>query len=198
MLWLFQQYHFQLYPTCILNLCLLESRIEECMLNNTNLVLMSPSLCTHSIMRDGCSSELKYNFLCSQTCHEVFSFAKIFLKFDLFAIDLTTKHYILSSPAKKPKVEKCSKKIQLILIALCCYHKCTWPSFVGREFLTENGFNEIDFHRMTQMCSWAVCGHHRLSSENGDYKNVSPTQRSYSTSVYDFLHICKAFVKSGM
>lgn len=68
-------------------------------------------------------------------------------------------------PHKKPKTEGKETKVQLVLIALCCYHRCTWPSFVGREFFVENGFNEVDFHRMTQLCSWAVCGHRH--SEKG-------------------------------
>ena len=68
------------------------------------------------------------------------------------------------SPSKKAKLENHPKNVQLILIALCCYHKCTWSSFVGREFLIENGFNEADFHHMTQLCSWAVCGHRQSGS----------------------------------
>eukprot|EP00794_Sanderia_malayensis_P009884 gene9884-10894_t len=45
-----------------------------------------------------------------------------------------------------------------ILFALCCFHRCSWPSYVGKEFFINNGLNAVDFHRMKMMCSWATCG----------------------------------------
>lgn len=45
-----------------------------------------------------------------------------------------------------------------ILFALCCHHKCEWNQFVGKEFLTENGFDERLFGLLCGLTSWATCG----------------------------------------
>eukprot|EP00112_Aurelia_sp_Birch-Aquarium-sp1_P016120 Seg3626.1 transcript_id=Seg3626.1/GoldUCD/mRNA.D3Y31 product=tRNA:m protein_id=Seg3626.1/GoldUCD/D3Y31 len=71
---------------------------------------------------------------------------------------------------KKQKLDTTQFDVKLILLALCCYHRCTWASYVGNEFFTNNGFTAFDFHRVTQLCSWAVCGFrdHHKDSTNGD------------------------------
>jgi len=89
-------------------------------------------------------------------------------------------------PSKKAKFENHSKNVQLILIALCCYHKCTWSSFVGREFLIENGFNEVDFHRMTQLCSWAVCGHRQPGNCAADTQQEAAGAQNERSGVTSF------------
>lgn len=45
-----------------------------------------------------------------------------------------------------------------IVIALCCHHRCNWQSLVGREFFSKRGFTATDFHLITHMSSWGVCG----------------------------------------
>ncbi|XP_043653519.1 tRNA:m(4)X modification enzyme TRM13 homolog [Drosophila teissieri] len=45
-----------------------------------------------------------------------------------------------------------------VLIALCCHHRCSWRSYVGRKFLQEAGIGPREFAILTKMVSWAVCG----------------------------------------
>ncbi|XP_055382315.1 tRNA:m(4)X modification enzyme TRM13 homolog [Condylostylus longicornis] len=44
------------------------------------------------------------------------------------------------------------------IVSLCCHHKCTWQSFIGKDFLKFNGIGYQQFILMTKMVSWAVCG----------------------------------------
>lgn len=53
---------------------------------------------------------------------------------------------------------KSMPRLSSVLIALCCHHRCTWSQLVGREFFTKLGFSPIDFHMISHMTSWAVCG----------------------------------------
>lgn len=43
-------------------------------------------------------------------------------------------------------------------VALCCHHRCSWEQLAGRDFLAELGFSAQDFHLISHMTSWAVCG----------------------------------------
>ena len=45
-----------------------------------------------------------------------------------------------------------------VAIALCCHHRCSWQHLVGSEFMTQLGFTSEDFHLLSHMTSWAVCG----------------------------------------
>ncbi|KAI8045936.1 tRNA:m(4)X modification enzyme TRM13 homolog [Drosophila gunungcola] len=45
-----------------------------------------------------------------------------------------------------------------VLIALCCHHRCSWGSYVGRSFLQQSGIGPREFAILTKMVSWAVCG----------------------------------------
>ncbi|XP_060645212.1 tRNA:m(4)X modification enzyme TRM13 homolog [Drosophila nasuta] len=45
-----------------------------------------------------------------------------------------------------------------ILIALCCHHRCSWRSYVGKTWLLDAGITPREFVIMTKMVSWAVCG----------------------------------------
>lgn len=45
-----------------------------------------------------------------------------------------------------------------IIIAVCCHHRCTWQTFVGKDFLIENDINREEFEVMTKICGWAICG----------------------------------------
>ncbi|XP_034488173.1 tRNA:m(4)X modification enzyme TRM13 homolog [Drosophila innubila] len=64
------------------------------------------------------------------------------------ATDLTLR-CILDDPA-------CST--EYILIALCCHHRCSWRSYVGKSWLQGAGLTPRQFVIMTKMVSWAVCG----------------------------------------
>jgi len=54
--------------------------------------------------------------------------------------------------------ENAQSKIETILIALCCHHRCDWNIYVGKEFLMENGFEPQDFPLLCGLTSWATCG----------------------------------------
>ncbi|XP_064549757.1 tRNA:m(4)X modification enzyme TRM13 homolog [Drosophila montana] len=45
-----------------------------------------------------------------------------------------------------------------ILIALCCHHRCSWRSYVGKKWLQAAGVTPRQFVIITKMVSWAVCG----------------------------------------
>lgn len=46
-----------------------------------------------------------------------------------------------------------------LLIALCCHHRCTWRSYVGRVFFEDVlGLTREDFDMMVRMSSWATSG----------------------------------------
>jgi hypothetical protein len=57
-----------------------------------------------------------------------------------------------------------------VLIALCCHHRCTWQSYVGREFFEDTlGLTREDFDVMVRMSSWATSGEHDGSSTSGTW-----------------------------
>ncbi|EDV90697.1 GH14041 [Drosophila grimshawi] len=45
-----------------------------------------------------------------------------------------------------------------ILIALCCHHRCSWRSYVGKLWLQAAGISRREFTIIAKMVSWAVCG----------------------------------------
>lgn len=46
-----------------------------------------------------------------------------------------------------------------LLIALCCHHRCSWRSYVGRGFFEDTlGLTRDDFELMVRMSSWATSG----------------------------------------
>ncbi|XP_070136825.1 tRNA:m(4)X modification enzyme TRM13 homolog isoform X2 [Drosophila bipectinata] len=51
-----------------------------------------------------------------------------------------------------------SPPVDYVLIALCCHHRCSWQSYVGRPFLQERGIGPRQFAILIKMASWAVCG----------------------------------------
>ena len=59
---------------------------------------------------------------------------------------------------KPPPERQPCPKLAGIVIALCCHHRCNWPHLVGKEFFTSLGFSPADFHMISLMSSWAVCG----------------------------------------
>lgn len=51
-------------------------------------------------------------------------------------------------------------------MALCCHQKCQWNHFFGRELLQEMNFTPLDFHLISHMTSWAVCGRHPTQDDH--------------------------------
>ena len=55
------------------------------------------------------------------------------------------------------------------VMASCCHHRCNWASYVGRPFMEQLGFGPADFHLLTLMSSWAVCGiRNNISNDDDD------------------------------
>lgn len=59
---------------------------------------------------------------------------------------------------QSPEGSKSSPTLRAVLIALCCHHRCSWTQLAGREFFVDAGFSPVDFHMISHMTSWAVCG----------------------------------------
>lgn len=47
---------------------------------------------------------------------------------------------------------------QALVIAVCCHHRCTWRSFVGKKEFQRKSLTAKDFQLIIKMVSWAVCG----------------------------------------
>jgi tRNA:m4X modification enzyme len=71
-------------------------------------------------------------------------------------------------------------RIEGILIALCCHHRCDWSSYVGKDFLLKRGLTGDDFSILQGITSWAVCG-------TGKPRDKQDTQ---DTSDGEFTRLC--------
>lgn len=56
-------------------------------------------------------------------------------------------------------------KIRGLVMAFCCHHRCTWSSFVGKEFILQKGFHPKYFTALCSITSWATCGSGRSKTE---------------------------------
>ena len=56
-----------------------------------------------------------------------------------------------------------------VMIALCCHHRCSWQSYVGKQFLQQQGFSSEDFQILTLISSWATCGFGRNKSDDNEH-----------------------------
>ncbi|XP_030852423.1 tRNA:m(4)X modification enzyme TRM13 homolog [Strongylocentrotus purpuratus] len=45
-----------------------------------------------------------------------------------------------------------------VVMALCCHHRCSWRTHVGKQFFQDVGISERDFMALVRMSSWATCG----------------------------------------
>lgn len=52
------------------------------------------------------------------------------------------------------------------VMALCCHHRCTWSSYIGKEFMKSRNISELEFKLMCCVASWATCGQ-RKSNHSG-------------------------------
>ena len=69
-----------------------------------------------------------------------------------------------SSP-KRSRQSNLLDKVSSCLFATCCYHRCTWPSYVGRDFFERYGVTPLQFHRLCKMAAWATCAFHKRNGE---------------------------------
>lgn len=45
------------------------------------------------------------------------------------------------------------------MFALCCHHRCSWRSFVGKKYILQTaGFLASEFPLLCGITSWATCG----------------------------------------
>jgi len=82
-----------------------------------------------------------------------------------------SKSTVSDDCTKKQKKQFMTSRLHSILFALCCYHRCTWSTYVGSEFMARNGFSHLDFARLAKMATWSTCGFERRGNGNG--KNVN-------------------------
>ena len=51
-----------------------------------------------------------------------------------------------------------SCKINGLIIAFCCHHRCEYSSYVGKNYLESCGFTSDEFPILCSIASWATCG----------------------------------------
>ena len=106
---------------------------------------------------------------------------EIFLCIIIFHTDLTlrclsrslNKDSDCSATVSEPTAVGASLSQQGILIALCCHQRCAWGSFFGREIMSSFGFTPVDFHLITHMTSWGVCGVHPTQQGKTDHETIA-------------------------
>jgi len=54
------------------------------------------------------------------------------------------------------------------MIALCCRHRLTWKSYVGKEYIRGLGISEAEFKYMSKMTSWV----NSMSDEHGEHQDT--------------------------
>ena len=59
---------------------------------------------------------------------------------------------------KRMKLSANNRRVDGVVLALCCHHCCSWPQYVGRPFLQNLGFTAEEFHLLCCLSSWATCG----------------------------------------
>lgn len=75
--------------------------------------------------------------------------------------------------------EKQRDQHQALVIAVCCHHRCSWRSFVGKKEFRKHDLTPRDFLYIIKMVSWAVCGagmsreRRKLIEEGGGEKEGS-------------------------
>lgn len=59
-------------------------------------------------------------------------------------------------------------KTKNFIICVCCHHRCSWNTFVGKDWLLANGIDCKTFNIIIKMVSWCICGDGR----NRDKRDV--------------------------
>ncbi|OWF35563.1 tRNA:m(4)X modification enzyme TRM13-like [Mizuhopecten yessoensis] len=62
----------------------------------------------------------------------------------------------VAEPACKRSKPNTSSKFAGMAIALCCHHRCTWETYVGKDFMKTCSFSARDFMLMCKLSSWAA------------------------------------------
>ncbi|XP_054707450.1 tRNA:m(4)X modification enzyme TRM13 homolog [Uloborus diversus] len=91
-----------------------------------------------------------------------------------------------------PSEEVTSCQALGLVMALCCYHRCSWSSYVGKQFMRRNDITESDFKLMCCMASWATCGLRKIKNENVDH----PTKCSVTNVAED--KVLSRYIKLGL
>lgn len=66
-----------------------------------------------------------------------------------------------------------------LLIALCCHHRCTWQTFVGKAFFMDTlGLGKEDFEIMARMSSWATSEEHDKDGAKAENEGALATSIS--------------------
>ncbi|ALC46810.1 CG18048, partial [Drosophila busckii] len=90
-----------------------------------------------------------------------------------------------------------------ILIALCCHHRCSWRSYVGKAFLQAADISVREFVIITKMVSWAVSGtglsreRRKAMAEETQPPQESITQRLSLEEREDIGYQCKRMLDYG-
>lgn len=61
-----------------------------------------------------------------------------------------------NEPACKRSKPNTSSLFAGLTIALCCHHRCTWETYVGKSFMKTCGFSSRDFTLMCKLSSWTA------------------------------------------
>ncbi|GBF89040.1 tRNA:m(4)X modification enzyme-like [Raphidocelis subcapitata] len=64
-----------------------------------------------------------------------------------------------------------------LCIAMCCHHRCSWRTFVGKRELAAFGIAPWEFEVLAYATSWALCGHAAPAGEGGGSGSASEDER---------------------
>ncbi|CRL01478.1 CLUMA_CG014306, isoform A [Clunio marinus] len=75
-----------------------------------------------------------------------------------------------------------SMKTRDFIICTCCQHRCSWGTFVGKDWLLANGIDQKSFEIIIKMVGWYVCGDglsrnkHEPATEEKEQKRKSKAE----------------------
>ncbi|BFZ17046.1 hypothetical protein BsWGS_20085 [Bradybaena similaris] len=84
-------------------------------------------------------------------------------------------------PTKTQKLNNSEYRHKLprgIMIALCCHHRCTWDTYIGREFMSACGISPQEFDLLTRLSSWATCA--KITAKSTRSKNNENSSGKHS------------------
>ena len=82
----------------------------------------------------------------------ILTFSFFYLELFFLALDL-----MLRCVSKLEPHSQFERQVLGVVLALCCHHRCTWQSYVGKAFFESCGLSARQFHIMSSMCGWATC-----------------------------------------
>ncbi|XP_069823657.1 tRNA:m(4)X modification enzyme TRM13 homolog [Dendropsophus ebraccatus] len=95
-----------------------------------------------------------------------------------------------SNPGGEPQSKRCRTdteqsasteppyrcRVDGVVIALCCHHRCDWQHYVGRDFFERLGLGQREFGFFQRMSSWATCGTRRTSEVENASERANPEE----------------------